>query len=301
MYGRSGVGKTTWWLNIAAHIFQTTGKRTRCYSGDGGSATVEYSGLIEDGVVELFQFTTRPNPFETTSFSCQGKWPTDPLDPNSPWQPLSPDAGETYGLFVYEGLSVMSSYFMSAGVVGGLAYRHANGGAGKFAQDTNVSFQDGSVKVGGNPMADYGIAQSQLLARIEETRKLPGMVYWTAHQKDAEDLETKERIVGPDCGGKALTSKIGASFGNTIHIDTASKKLKKKDPTTLKEVDVVELERRAYTREHYDPDQANYIKYYANNRCATPSLMPDFLTPPNPVEFYRLLKAGRRKPVSVAV
>ena len=296
MYGRSGVGKTTWWLNLAAFLFQTTGKKTRCYSGDGGSATVEYSGLVEDGVVELFQFTTRPNPFETTSFCCQGKWPADPENPTSPWV-NAPSKDGPYGLFVFEGLSVMAQYLMSGSVVGGLAYRRGQGE--KTSQmDGAVTFKDGSVKVSHLTMSDYGALQRTMYDRIEETRVLPGMVYWTAHQRDAEDSETKERIIGPDVGGKALTSKIGASFGNTIHLDTAQKRRKERDGTTGKEVDVVDIERRAYTREHYDPDGQNFLKYYANNRCATPDKMPLYLSPPDPVQFYRLLKEGRRSAVS---
>lgn len=298
VYGRSGMGKTTWWLKIAKHLYETRGLKTRCYSGDGGFATVQASGLIEAGVVELFQYTNRPHPFETTLFACQGKWPRDPEDHKSPWQPLTPDVAKLYGLWVYEGLSAMSKYLTSGSVEGGIAQRRGTGQK-TSAMDGAITFKDGEVSVSSITMSDFGSVQRTMYERVQETYRLPGWVYWTAHQKDVDDAETKERLIGPEVLGKAMTSSIGASFGNTIHLDTAAlkdasgKPVKKKDPVTKKDVDEIELERRAYTREHYDPDATNFIKYYANNRCATPEVMPTYLAPPDPIRFYQLMREGR--------
>lgn len=243
--------------------------------------------------MELFQYTTRPNPFETTLFCTQGKWPKDVDNPASPWQDLPP--GDQYGLFILEGLTAMSQYLMSGAVIGGLAQRRAMGQkTSAMSGDSVVAFKDGSIGVSNITMSDFGAVQRTMYDRIQESRGLPGWVYWTGHQRDAEDAETKERIVGPDVGGKALTSKIGASFGNTIHLDSATARRKVRDKVTGKEVEELDLERRAYTREHYDPDAQNFVKYYANNRCATPELMPLFLAPPDPLRFYALMKEGRK-------
>jgi hypothetical protein len=298
VYGRSGMGKSTWILKIAKYLFETKGLKTRWYIGDGGGSTIEYSGLIDDKVIELFQFTNRPHPFETTLFACQGKWPKDVENPTSPWQPLTEADKKVYGLYVFEGLSAMSKYLISGAVEGGIAQRRGTGQ--KTSQmDGTVVFKDGEVNVSNITMSDFGTVQRTMYERIQETYRLPGMVYWTAHQREADDAETKERLIGPEVLGKAMTTSIGASFGNTIHMDTAllkdanGKPVKKRDPVTKKEVDEIELVRRAYTREHYDPDAANFIKYYANNRCASPDKMPSYLEPPDPIEFYRLLREGR--------
>lgn len=286
VYGKSASGKTTWWVKLAAHLYETTGKKTRCYSGDGGSDTVVNSGLVDAGIVELFQYTIRPNPFETTLFSCRGKWPKDPQDPSSPWTDL-PFGRHDYGLFVFEGLSAMAQHLLGA-----LAELHAKSN-GKFAQDTPFKFVDGTTAVAGNPMSDFGIVQGKIKLYIEESRRL-GNVYWTAHQTTADDKETNEKIIGPDAGGKALTAKIGAHFGNTIHLDEAQKRGKERDKVTGKEIDLVDTELRAYTRIHYDPDGQGFTKFYANNRSASPEKMPLYLAPPDPIRFYALLKEGRK-------
>lgn len=289
VYGKSGSGKTTWWLKLARHIWETERKKTRCYHGMGGEETIYAAidqGEIPDEAVEVFDYTTRPDPLETSRFCCQGWWPND----MGIWQQTIP---EDVGFFVYEGLTAMANYIMGS-KEGGLADLAAKGH--KLGQDSPFQIKQKGATFGGNPPSHFGIAQRYILDFIEESRRLPGWILWTAHERDAEDKETQEKLVGPDVAGKALTAKIGGSFGNTIHLDSASKKVEGKDPVSGKPIARLVSERRAYFTEHFDPDGITLKKYFANNRAFNPARLPEcgYLTPPDPVTFYQLLSGAKK-------
>lgn len=294
-YGKSQAGKTTWYLQLAEHFYTTRGLRTRVYLGDGGGETIANSGLIEEGAVEVFQFNNRDNPFSTLQLCCEAYWPEDISNPQSKLiqtKDLSP-----YGMFVYEGLSVGSDYMMGD-KPGGLSYRAAKGE--KIGQDTPYVVSEEGLKFGGNPPSHFGFVQRRIVDLIERTRGLQvPFVQWTAHERKAEDSEYQKGVFefGPDVCGQALTTKIGAYFGNTIHLHQVTTKKKKKDAFTQKEVEILVVERRAYTRRHCDPDAQTSIKYYANNRMPMEFAdeMPEYMTPPNPLKFYAILENAKGK------
>lgn len=285
VYGKSGSGKTTWWLKLLIYLHKTAGVRARVYHGMGGEETIFAAidqGELPEDAVEVINYTAFDNPFETCQFAVEGL-----THDGVKWAKAEPR-----GLYVFEGLTGMANYLMGD-KEGGLAARAAKGE--KLGQDSPINFTDGKLKVGGNPPSHFGIVQRKILHLIEETRRLPGWVIWTAHERDAEDKETQEKLVGPDVAGKALTSKIGGSFGNTIHLDSASKRIKVTDPISGKPIDVLSTERRAYFTEHFDPDGVMLKKYFANNRAFNPARLPacGYLTPPDPIKFYELLRSAQ--------
>lgn len=296
VYGNSQAGKTTWALQIAEHLYVKKGLKTRWYLGDGGGDTLLNSGLVDEGIVEVMQFNLRDNPFATMQFCCDGFWPQDPQNPKSKMLPTKPDDMRKYGQFVYEGLSVGCDYMMGD-QPGGLADRAAKGE--KIGQDTPYIVNEDGLKFGGNPPSHYGFTQRRLISLIERSRALPlPFVMWTAHQRKAEDGDLKGIYeFGPDCAGQALTSKIGAYFGNTIHMHQVTVKKKAKDALTGKDIEVLAIERRAYTRKHADPEGQTGIKYYANNRMPAElaNQMPEYLCPPDAVKFYQILEAAKNE------
>jgi hypothetical protein len=229
---------------------------------------------------------------------------------------------KTHGFFVFEGLSVMADYLMGD-KLGGLsqqagakakALRDLELGGKLITEDRKramsigggidspyvISDNTGELVFGGVSMSGFGFTQRRMTDFVERTRVLPGMTYWTAHEREIEakdNDETNVPMVGPDVAGKKLTTVIGRSFGNTIHMHQASKVEKVKDPTTGQMVDRKVVEHRAYTRTHYDPDRKTFIEYYANNRMPVSqvALMPEYLSPADPLKFYYLLEEGRRK------
>lgn len=284
-------------MAIARWFFEKKGLRTRLYIADGGLETVESDGLLEDGIVEAFQFNTRTDPFYTSSKICEGYWPKDPKDPKSPLvKPNLAEYSAKFGMTVYEGLTFMADWMMGDSD-GGLTARSARGE--KIGQDAAYVLTEGDAKWGSNPPAHYGFVQRRIEDNIERTRALPGWIQWTAHERKAEDKEigSKETEFGPDICGSALTTKIGGRFGNTIHLHPIKRLVKVKDTVAGKDVDVEEVHYRAYTRKHFDPLQRSYYMYYANNRM--PAMyradMPEFLEPPDALKFYQILENAKEK------
>ncbi len=293
VYGKSGSGKTTWWARLAEWFWINYKLRTRLYIGDGGLETVLNTGLIDEGIVEYMDYSIRDHPLNVTQKICKGYWSKDPFDPQSPLYPQSFTDLAPFGMFVYEGLSVMSDYIMS-NREGGLAWRAGRGE--KIGTEAAIALKDEEATFGGPGWGHYGFTQARMLNLIESTKMLPGWKQWTAHVCRWEDKKTNEVGFGPDIAGQALTPSIGASFGNTIHLHPAHKNVKVKDPLTNKDVEVRKVEYRAYTREHYDPDGQTFVKYYANNRMPPEYSgdLPEYLDP-NPVAFYDILAKAAKK------
>lgn len=294
LYGPPGEGKSSAVLALVQHIWKTTGKRTRVYVGDGSTATYVDSGLVDMGVVELFEYTALPEPLSVTQHMCDRWWPNEAGELVPPVQAEL----DQVGLIVYEGLTVMSAYVMGADE-GGLANRSGKGE--KIGQDSPIQIKDkgkNGVTVGGNPISHFGVGQNHMKDCINRSKSkaFPGWVIWTAHERVAEDKTTGEKSVGPATTGGALTPFIPALFGNTLHFVTTSSKKKAKDPMSGKDVDIITNEYRMYTRDHYDADGTSFIKYKAVNRCAKPEMMPDYFTGKmgeNILAFYKTLQDVR--------
>lgn len=295
---------------LAEAIYAKHGLKTRWLVGDGGFETVEAAGLVSAGIVEYVKFNLRDHPLETTQQITEGFWPADLQDPKS--KLIAPDYGKlekSVGLTVFEGLTPMANYLMGS-KLGGLSDLAAKGAIEKKklgdkagvggGLDSPYVVKDGETVYGGVSMSGYGFTQRRMLDLVERCHVLPGWVYWTAWERaiGAEDNDDRpEPLVGPDVAGKALTGIIGGSFGNTIHMHQATKTFQEKDKTTQKDITKTVKEYRAYTRSHTDPDQKSFVTYYANNRMPVTqaALMPDYIYPADPLEFYRILEEGKRK------
>jgi hypothetical protein len=299
VYGRSGSGKTSWLLKLARYIFLKTGKRTIWYLGDGGGETITITGWADPGgFIDLYPYIIRDNPIETSQFVCEGRAPVDPMDSKTKLMPRSPEELAEIGLWVFEGLNVMADYMMGERE-GGLANRMARGEM--LNKDDSFRFKDGELLFGGNARTHYGFTQRKMLDLIGRTTRLPGIKYWTAHELKVDDADNRETMFGPDVVGQKLTPRIGASFGNTIHMHVAHIEEQTPDPITKKAVKRIVSQYRAYTRTHYDPDGQTMARYFANTRMdariveAYPELMPEYIFPADPIRFYGLLDEAKKR------
>lgn len=291
VYGLSQSGKTTFALKMARYLYLTAGLRSRWYLGDGGGETLRVAGALgPGGYVDVMDYTQRRFPFETTTRLTAGWWAKDPADPTCPLYEPSAAEFDRIGLIVWEGTTVMSDYLMGD-IEGGLRQRMAKGEA--MNNDASFRFKDGETQVGGNSRSHYGLVQRHMLQNIRRSHSVPAVhKYWTGHERRVEEDATKIKgaIVGPDVCGGMLTPRIGASFGNTIHLDSADTVQKMRDPTTRKEIEYTQKEYRAYLRTHYDPNGETTVRYFAGVRF--PDLVantPEYLTPPDPVRLFQLL------------
>lgn len=310
-YGQSGTGKSESIAAVITEIYQKTGKTARVLVGDGSGAT--YAGLAEAGIVEIIDYTIRDWPLSTLSQLTEGFWPADPLDPKSPFKPMSKETYDKLGVYAIEGLSVGANYVMGD-KKGGFAARAALGE--KIAGDSPVQLIDlernpttgmtiansgPGLAFGGVTLGGYGHAQRRMLGFVEKSKGLPGWVIWTAHERAAEDKVTSQKLIGPEVTGGALTATLSRMFNNTLHFATAEKTAKKKDEHTEKQVDVIDAEYRIYTRDHFRPEGNTFIKYKAVCRTSDPANMPLYLESDVPgksiLEFYSKVAEARAKQI----
>ena len=312
-YGPTGEGKSSAALRMMAEIYNQTGKKGRVWIGDGSKATYIDSGLVDAGVCEVADFSSRDWPLSTVSQMVQGFWPADPDDPDSPLNEPTPASFGELGITIIEGISMIGQYIMGDNK-GGLAQR--SGAGEKIGQDSPVAVTDmerdpktgiykpntgTGMTFGGNPLAHFNFAQRRIFSYIEMAKQLPGWVIFTAHERSTEDKLSGEKIIGPEAAGAAMTASLPRQFNNTLHFVTAMQKAKKKDDHTAKMVDEIDTEYRIYTRDHFDPDGNGFVKYKAVSRCPMPELMPQYIVGEkmgdNIIEFYSILAAAKKASV----
>lgn len=307
-YGESGTGKSEGAAAIAKQAAEEAGLPSRALIGDGSKATYHDAGLVDAGVMEVFDYTTRPFPLTTFQQIAEGYWPADVTDPTSPMLPLGhkDNPVRRYGAYIFEGLSVGALYVMGDNE-GGLSYRSGKGE--KIGQDSPVRVGDGTYdrlgkfqpsfegakEFGANPPSHYGFTQRRMLTYVDRSKVIPAeFVIWTAHQKAVEDKLSKEIIVGPEVAGDALTRNLQRIFNNTWHFAIATKRVSgKKDEHTQKAVDELDAEYRVYTRDHFDSGGTVQFKFKAVTRGVSASeLDPYYVGEPGEavLQIYGLVK-----------
>ena len=307
-YGHSGTGKSEAELRMMQIVWEQKRLKSRVWIGDGSAATYIESGMVDEGIIEICSWEGRDWPITTLNLAAQGYWPADTQDPDSPLLATSAEDMAKIGVWAFEGASTAGGYIMGD-QKGGLANR--SGAGQKLGQDAPYSIVDADLDragnvikgtgpghvYGGNPLAHFGIGQKRLLGIVETSKSLPGeFLFWTAHERSAEDKVSKENIIGPEVIGGALTASFQRYFGNTLHFATAEKRAKKADAHTGKNVDEIDVEFRIYTRDHISP--TTLMKYKAVTRGGlTAQQMPQYLTSDVPgdaiEEFYRRLGVAR--------
>ena len=216
LYSPTGGGKSSLFGTFARGLHAATGKRSRVYTADGGDWLDR--DLVEAGIVEIWHMNRATYPFERLREVCQGAWPTDPSDPDSPIIPavlatkyLAKCLGCNKVLHDSEKLPatpIVECKECRRPVPLKIARRinEANGIQGigavfyegltafsdmlmdnmsartargeKIGEDAAVRFQDGSEAVAGSSRSSYGIAQRRPKAAVEESRLLPVDYVW---------------------------------------------------------------------------------------------------------------------------
>lgn len=313
LYGDTTSGKSKAIEMLAGYLYEQTGKLTEVYIGDGGGQTYNSRGLVDDGVIRLFDYSVLDYPDTVIKLMAEGWWPNDK------GKLVPPDANhfDKYALRVYEGGTVMGGWLLSD-VPGGMGWHAATktGFGGVKDDDGLLSWKDafkGAEKLaddyllqGINAPKHYQIIQRKLLNAIRKSKVFPGLVIWTFHPTEGPDKTaggesgqygkiTGRRIIGPDVGGKALASTIGKEFGNLLHMDQAITQAREKDETTSKNVTSTEREYRLYTKRHYDPNQDVLIEYVAGSRVN----VEDYYTSAKPgdslLQFYQAVSEAQKK------
>ena len=314
-YGDSMSGKSTGLEALIRHNFNQTGKGARVYLGDGGGDSYNSHGLVDDGVIQLMEYTYREWPMTIVKLMGDLYFPKDPTDPKSKLVAPPIDLFDKVGIIIFEGGTVMGQYLLN-GPEGSMEWQAAQqtgfGGVKDAADELHVT--DGSEykeynEQGSTTSKHYAIIQRRILSCIRASKKFPGLVYWTSHPTEGPDRteggESKgfgdivgKKVIGPDFGGRAPVSLISKEFGNTLHFDNVTIQKREADETSKKQVTTINKEYRVYTRRHYDPNGQVNIEYVAGNRGAVPKMIEDYYVSKEPgdalLQFYEAMSKAQQ-------
>jgi len=208
IYGRSRAGKSTLSAELAEKVMVSTGKKSLVYSIDKGGIgpMVPY---IELGIIDLIA-QDDTDPWVFLRMASQGMV----RDANKKWVPADLSL---YGLVIFESMTGFGDALMNS-----LASKAAEGINIGGAANINfaASGDDQTVKIGGNNMAHYGIAQTRVLDEVWKSQKLNvPIIMWTASASKEDDMNAGGKVLGPQVVGKALTADMLRHFDLTFRLD----------------------------------------------------------------------------------
>ncbi len=290
IYGDTNRYKTTNVGRFARYIYETTGKRTRLISADGGGWE-PIQAYVDSGIIEPLRVVEVLNPLSLIRVLQEGLWPE--MEGN---QIAVNDKGlvkvtkkglEDVGAYAIEGLTSLGSLILRWQATSGV--KIGEDVVGKFQESVVV---DGRVEqeIFSSPArAHYGFAQNTVMDLLIHFSALPvSRVLFTAHEGKGQDDVSNQPVYGPQAVGKALTSRIPMNVGDMLHFDAVPNKEGK-------------LEARAYYETH--PDHYTRIPWPAKVRLEAqeiPQLQARFpggfipLTMDQGIEVYLAFQDGVR-------
>jgi hypothetical protein len=292
IYGQGGMGKSTLGAQLAAHVFKTTGKKTRVVNMDGGGTANAYSVLLEKGVAEIWNcdLWDERSLFLTLDQATKGFWPEDTTEPNSPLLPPfskwkeCPSCNKDVGAKGYALPAKCSSCSatLASGTFCKTRTTYANGfdavGAVVFEGFTSFGESllrrlrtinpeggrtiddkagDGtSFKISAPGQQHYGDSQAYLGQFVANSKTIPtGRVLWTALENRGE--EDGKAVYGPKGPGQALTATCVPWFTDVIHLDGLPKLEK---GLIVKDANGMEVvERKLFLAPHYPSDNKLFL------------------------------------------
>ena len=255
LYADSGGGKTSQIVQFSKYIYETTGKKTRVVTWDGGGAKpIEDSGLIELGIIQILYALNFDYALAALKKVTRGEWLYKVKQTDGTIMvklaPTSQKQMDEIGAYAFEGLSSTSDKLLS----------HIS------EQNEKVIFQNAHYEEDGESFGTpdkghYNIVQKEMYNAVMKSKGLPvSYVMWTAHVAKGED-RGKETVYGPQVAGSAKTTIAPGWFGSCLHIQTYE------DFSTTEEgQSKVEVSRFAYYLPH--PDPVTGVKYLCKPRCA---------------------------------
>lgn len=220
VYGVSGSTKTSQMYHLVKYLHQKTGKQFRFVASDpGGMVPFEDSGMIEQGIVDVYNYSATPFALADLRRLGAGYWPiTARVDgvmkehylKSIPECMTTPEQWEKIGGYVIDSVSG----------IGDALKHHASD------QDTGVGFKESwkfvedDETITGLTQGHYGIAQKEIHSRL--TRGFANLpVQWllcTALLGKGEDKQSRESVYGPQIVGNAATPHAPSWFGHCLHL-----------------------------------------------------------------------------------
>ena len=215
IYSDSRVGKTTNLYFLVKYLWEKYQKISRVIIGDpGGATTFIDSGMVDEGIVQLFDFSYRPLAIADFRRLSKGYWP------------ITNKAGteyfrsDDYCMTSPETFSKIGGYFIdSMTSVGRLLISHCSDQEGGLGFKEAWSYEEDGETIRGLQKGHYGIVQKEIYKlHAHGFNLLPiQMLGWTALVGKGEDKRDKATKYGPQLVGNASTPEIPTWFADTFH------------------------------------------------------------------------------------
>lgn len=270
MYADTGNTKTTQLYFFAKWLWEKYRLKTRLISGDGGGyVPFVDSGMIDEGITEVFDYNQSPVAIADMRRISEGYWPSRQSNGNytfttSPecMTPMQTEVGRITG-WNEIGAYLFDSFTSLCTVL--LGHCSDNGNIG--FKDSWKYTEDGYT-IHGLQEGHYGIVQKEIHARFNRgVLMLPTrFIVCTALVEKGED-KAKMPFVGPKGAGRADTPQIPTWFMDVFHLE----KIYEEDSVT----GVKTQQQVAWFMEHLDSSGSG-----AMHKCKPrilPELMPELL------------------------
>jgi len=280
IYATGGAGKSTLIRDLAVHVWQTMGLKTRIVGADGGG-NKPFQVLMKKGILDYWPIDLWDRDIWTTyDRATKGWWPEDLETPNSKLQPpyashLVCPFCKTRGALV--NMCPACKKAIPAGTTTKVELEPLNGfekvGAYGFESIAAFGFNimarlrtiekksdlmtvddpdAPDARIAQSAQHHYGIAQAKVQEWVGNTRRLPvWAVAWSTLELRGGDDGYGKPVYGPALPGKKLTALCTPWFTDVLHLELEPEE--KKDPDGMQIVNRV-----MYLADHYPPDTKPY-------------------------------------------
>jgi len=273
IYSDSRIGKTTNLYFLVKYIWETYGLISRVIIGDPGGATPFIdSGMVDEGIVQLFDFSYRQLAIADFRRLSRGYWPIQNTKGEEYFRT------DSYCLTPPNIWDRIGGYFIdSMTSVGRLLISHCSDQEGGLGFKEAWAYEEDGETIRGLQQGHYGIVQKEIYKlHAHGFAMLPiRFLGWTALVGKGEDKRDRSTKYGPQLVGNASTPEIPTWFNDTFHFEKIIEN--REDANGV----VTSMEKRvAWFVEH--PDKETGIPYICG-----PRLLPEIYR-----EYLGVFKQG---------
>ena len=238
MYGASGSTKTSQCFHLVKYLHGTKaspgpmfGKKWRLIHSDGGGyAPFVDSGLVQAGVVEIFDFSSWPYSLSGWRWLQRGYWPRDlgkgMQFSSSPEFMTTPEEWNGIAGYIHEGIASEGETLKT----------HVSNQKEKVGFKNSYVYEENGEEFRGLDEGHYGLIQKEIFSghmKGFNTLPIPWLVYTSLvgmgkdKQRNVGGVDTTY-VYGPQIVGNAATPSAPQWFMDCLHL--SKEKFKKHNP-----------------------------------------------------------------------
>ncbi len=213
LYGPTGSRKTSQIASFAKYIYETTGKKTRLITMDGGGYGTAQD-YVNAGIIDVWRLVEEDKPLPMLTVASQGRWPKDLKNGKRLSTQLAKDNSDVGGYAIEGWFSIANA-----------AMRYLVSKGQKINEDVVSKFIERSdfgedVSFGAPSRGHYGFVQNFILDIIRNFSGLGvSRILYTSLEGKGEDKISKSLTYGPATAGGAITAAIPQYVGDCIHLE----------------------------------------------------------------------------------